>query len=63
MVWKVIKTKSEYNRALKRSMSIFQAEHGTSESEELELLLVLIKDYEDKHIVLPEFDPINAKNI
>ena len=60
MDWKVIKTKAEYNRALKRSMSIFQAEHGTSEADELELLLVLIKDYEDKHIVLPEVDPIDA---
>jgi hypothetical protein len=26
-------------------MAIFQAEHGTSKSDELELLLVLIKDY------------------
>ena len=44
MDWRVIKTKAEYNRALKRSMAIFQAESGTSESDELELLLVLIKD-------------------
>ena len=58
MNWKVIKTKTEYNRALKRSMAIFQAEPGTPESDELELLLALIKDYEDKHIVLPEVDPI-----
>jgi HTH-type transcriptional regulator/antitoxin HigA len=41
-------------------MAIFQAEPGTSESDELELLLVLIKDYEDKHIVLPDVDPIDA---
>lgn len=60
MDWKVIKTKTDYNKALKRTMAIFQAEPGTSESDELELLLVLIKDYEDKHIVLPEVDPIDA---
>jgi HTH-type transcriptional regulator/antitoxin HigA len=60
MDWKVIKTKAEHNKALKRTMAIFQAEPGTSESDELELLLVLIKDYEDKHIVLPEVDPIDA---
>ena len=60
MDWKVIKTKAEYNRALKRSMVIFQAEQGTLESDELELLLVLIKDYEDKNFVLPEVDPIDA---
>ena len=41
-------------------MAIFQAEPGTSESDELELLLVLIKDYEDKHIDLPDVDPIDA---
>jgi HTH-type transcriptional regulator/antitoxin HigA len=40
-------------------MAIFQAE-PTPDSDELELLLVLIKDYEDKHIVLPEVDPIDA---
>lgn len=60
MDWKVIKTKVEYNKAIKRTMAIFQAEPGTSESDELELLLVLIKDYEDKQIVLPEVDPIDA---
>ncbi len=60
MNWKVIKTKAEYNKALKRTIAIFQAEPGTSESDELELLLVLVKDYEDKHIVLPEVDPIDA---
>jgi HTH-type transcriptional regulator/antitoxin HigA len=60
MGWKVIKTKAEYNRGLKRSMAIFQTEPGTAESDELELLLVLIKNYEDKHIVLPEVDPIDA---
>jgi HTH-type transcriptional regulator / antitoxin HigA len=60
MDWKVIKTKTDYNKALKRTMAIFQAEPGTSESDELELLLVLIKDYEDKHIVLPDVDPIDA---
>ena len=60
MNWKVIKTKTEYNKALKRTMGIFQAVPGTREADELELLLVLIKDYEDKHIVLPELHPIEA---
>lgn len=56
----MIKTKAEYNKALKRTMAIFQAARGTSAFDELELLLVLVKDYEDKHIVLPEVDPIDA---
>ena len=58
MNWKVIKTKAEYNKAIKRIMAIFQAEQGTPEADELDLLLVLVKDYEDKHIILPEIDPI-----
>jgi HTH-type transcriptional regulator / antitoxin HigA len=60
MNWKVIKTKTDYKKALQRTMAIFQAAPGTPESDELELLLVLIKDYEDKHIVLPEIDPIEV---
>ena len=60
MTWKVIKSKGEYKKALQRSMQIFQAVPGTPENDELELLLVLVKDYEDKHIILPEVDPIKA---
>jgi HTH-type transcriptional regulator/antitoxin HigA len=60
MNWKVIKTGPQYKKAITRTMEIFQAVPGTPEAEELELLLVLVKDYEDKHIVLPELDPIDA---
>ena len=35
--------------AVKRAMEIFQAEDHTPENVELDLLLVLIKNYEDKH--------------
>jgi HTH-type transcriptional regulator/antitoxin HigA len=60
MTWKIIKTKGAYNKAIKRSMDIFQAEDNTPESDELDLLLLLIKDYEHKHIVLPQLDPIDV---
>ncbi|SRR6266496_2670612 len=60
MDWKVIKTASQYKKALNRTMEIFHAEPGEPEADELELLLVLVKDYEDKHITLPELDPIEA---
>ncbi|HWK05049.1 MAG TPA: helix-turn-helix domain-containing protein [Puia sp.] len=60
MDWKVIKTEAQYKKALKRTMEIFQAAEGTPEADELDLLLVLVKDYEDKHIFLPELDPIDA---
>jgi HTH-type transcriptional regulator/antitoxin HigA len=60
MDWKVIKTAAQYKKAVRRTMEIFQVVEGTPESDELELLLVLVKDYEDKHITLPELDPIGA---
>lgn len=60
MSWKVIKTEAEYNAAVKRTMEIFHAEEGTLEGDELDLLLVLVKDYEDKHIQLPDIDPIEV---
>lgn len=60
MTWKVIKAQSEYNAAIKRAMEIFHAEEDTPEADELALLLVLIKDYEDKNIRLPDLDPIEA---
>lgn len=60
MEWKVIKTETNYTKAVKRVMEVFQSKPGTPESDELELLLVLVKDYEDKHIIMPELDPIAA---
>lgn len=60
MNWKVIKTEAAYQKAIKRTMAIFQTKEGTTESDELALLLVLVKDYEDKHIQIPEVDPIEV---
>jgi len=59
MNWTVLKSESSYQKAIKRTLSIFQAKDGTPEASELALLLVLVKDYEDKHIQLPEVDPID----
>ncbi len=60
MNWKVIKTEAAYQKAIKRTMAIFQAKEGSSEANELALLLVLVKDYEDKHIQIPDVDPIEV---
>ncbi len=60
MNWKVIKTETEYQKAIKRALQIFDAEPDTAKGEELELLLVLVKDYEGKHIHLPEINTIDA---
>jgi len=45
-----IKTEHAYQKAIKRTVAIFQAKEGTPEAGELALLLVLIKSYEDKYI-------------
>lgn len=58
--WKVIKSEVAYKEALNRTISIFHVEPGTPEFEELELLLVLVRDYEDRHIVIPELDPLEV---
>ncbi|MEK6780729.1 MAG: helix-turn-helix domain-containing protein [Bacteroidota bacterium] len=60
MNWKVIKTEASYQKAISRTIAIFQAKEHTPEAEELALLLVLVKDYEDKHIHLPEVNPIEV---
>lgn len=62
MNWKVLKTENDYNKASIRMMEIFHAAPNTPEGEELELLLVLVKDYDDKLHQLPNQDvAINAK--
>jgi len=60
MKWKVLKTEEDYNKASLRMMEIFHAEPNTLESDELELLMVLIKDYDDKYYHLPELDALEV---
>jgi len=58
--WKVLKTEPEYKKALKRTIELFHADENTSEGEELDLLLLLVKDYEDRHYHIPDPDPIEV---
>lgn len=58
MGWTVLKTEEQYQIALERTLEIFHVEDGTPASEELALLLLLIKDYEDRHVIMPAVDPI-----
>jgi len=60
MDWKVIKTENEHRKAIKRAMEIFHAEPGTPEDDELGVLLVLIKDYEDRTIKMPQVDVLEV---
>ncbi|HEX5111963.1 MAG TPA: helix-turn-helix domain-containing protein [Saprospiraceae bacterium] len=60
MNWKVIKTETQYRKALNRAMEIFHANDNTPEGDEVALLLVLIRDYEERHITIPNLDPIEV---
>ena len=59
---KVIKTKKEHAAALERVYQLMQADHPTKspEFEELELLALLVAEYEDEHYPVPPPDPIEA---
>ena len=59
MKWNILKTEKEYQKAIARTLDIFHADEGTTEADELALLLLLVKDYEDKYIHLPEVDLID----
>lgn len=56
----IIKTEKEYNAALERLEKIFDAEPRTKQGDELELLTLLIENYEDKHYPIDPPDPVEA---
>lgn len=60
---KPIRTETDYRAALNRLEEIFDAKLGTSESDELEILSLLIDDYEKKHYPIEAPDPIEAIKI
>lgn len=63
MTLKLIKTDSEYQEALKRLEDIFDAKIGTPESDEADILGLLIDEYEKKHYPIDAPDPIEAIKI
>ena len=60
MKYKIIKTEEEYKQALNRLEVIFEAEPGTTEGDELDLLSLLIDNYEKIHYPIDLPDPIEA---
>lgn len=57
---KPIKTKKDYEQALERLEIIFDAKKGTPEGDELEILGILINQYEDEYFPVDLPDPIEA---
>lgn len=60
MKLKPIKTKKDYQQALNRLEIIFDAKKGTKEGDELEILGILIDQYENEHFPIDLPDPIEA---
>jgi HTH-type transcriptional regulator/antitoxin HigA len=57
---KPIKTKKDYQQAMKRLEGIFDAKPGSQEGDELDVLLILIEHYENQHFPIDLPDPIEA---
>ncbi len=57
---KPIKTEKDYKQALKRLETIFEAKIGSAEGDELEVLGILIDQYENEHFPIGLPDPIEA---
>lgn len=60
---KPIKTDSDYRNSLNRLEKIFDAKIGTKESDEADILGLLIDEYEQKHYPIEAPDPIEAIKI
>lgn len=63
MTLKLIKTEKEYQLALNRLDEIFDAKIGSPESDEADILALLIEEYENKHHPIDAPDPIEAIKI
>lgn len=59
---KPIKNETDYKKALERLEVIFDAKKETEEGDELEILSILIDNYENKNFPIEMPDPIAAIN-
>ena len=60
MTLKPIKSENDYHQALERLEVIFDAQPGTKEGDELEILGILIENYENENFPMDLPDPIEA---
>ncbi len=57
---KPIHTEKDHNNALTRINEIFDAKPGTLKGDELEILSLLVENYEEEHFPIDLPDPIEA---
>ena len=60
MINRLIKNEEDYDKALSRIEQLMDAEPGTTEMDELELLTALVEMYEERHFPISQPDPIDA---
>ena len=60
MTIKPIRNDDDLQRAFKRLEKIFQAEEGTPQADERDVLVTLIEAYEHKHYDFGPLDPVEA---
>jgi len=60
MVNRLIKTETDYEQALSRIEELMDADAGTPEADELELLATLVEMYEDAHYPIDMPNPVDA---
>ena len=59
---KPIRNEADYKNALERLELIFDAKRGTDDGDELEILSILIDNYESENFPIEMPDPISAIN-
>ena len=57
---KPIRNDEDLRAAFKRLELVYQAQEGTAEADEMEILVTLIEAYENKHYPIKSADPIDA---
>ncbi len=57
---KPIKTKKDYDNALKRIEELWGAKENTAAGDEFEILFTLVEVYEERHYPIPPPHPIEA---
>ena len=60
MNWNIIKSEGQYNKALLRMEAIFDVDNNSKNSDEFDLLSILINKYEEEHFKIEAADPIQV---
>ena len=60
MTVKPIRNDADLKRAFRRLEKVFQAEEGTAQADERDVLVTLVEAYENKHYDFGSADPVEA---